>query len=263
MSDEHTSENQDRTQGASRTWIGGFGRYRFHALWNRRPGQRRFLFQGPFIEDDDPDGIAVPFSPNFSFEWEDGQRVRIQSESMPGWSDLQKEAERITNQAAERTRSYRQRATRYIRDNYWKVVENELRAIAKKAMAELIEETLPNLLAAQNGQQGEGQLSPKVQRVPIEYTEQHDALDEDISPNSQDRALTTSLSRNEYDAQRRIILEELRTGAISLEEAESRLNGLGSVSAAANLGQKRTEQPDQTQAKERNEEAKPPSKRRS
>ncbi len=40
-------------------------------------------------------------------------------------------------------------------------------------------------------------------------------------------ASSTPLSREERDAQRRTILEELRTGAISIEEAERRLIGLG------------------------------------
>lgn len=58
-------------------------------------------------------------------------------------------------------------------------------------------------------------------------SELEDPFEEDSSARSTGTASSTPLSREERDAKRRAILEELRTSAISIEEAERRLNDLG------------------------------------
>jgi len=77
----------------------------------------------------------------------------------------------------------------------------------------------------------EGRQSPTAKRVPSEYNEAEDPLEEKIadsapSASSSGAAPSSQLSRDGRDAERRVILEELRTGSISVEEAEHRLNSL-------------------------------------
>lgn len=70
MSNEHVSNNLDGVKEGSKIWEGGFGRSRFRALWDRGPGYAQFHMQGPFTQNDDPDGIGVPFSSDFGIAWE-------------------------------------------------------------------------------------------------------------------------------------------------------------------------------------------------
>src|SRR5258708_35268452 len=67
----------------------------------------------------------------------------------------------------------------------------------------------------------------KAHRVHIEYENAEDPFAEDSAAGPTGTASSTPLSREERDAQRRTILEELRTGAISIEQAERRLIGPG------------------------------------
>ena len=145
--------------------------------------------------------------------------------------ELQDRASQVTHWASEQARCYRRRVFRRMRDKYGKIIEDEIRSLAKKTIAELIEETLPNMFRERNDQQSEARSSSvgrgsKVQRVPIEYDKIHDPF-EDSSPDAEEITPNSSLPQYDRPAQRRTILESLRTGTISLEEAEHRLNDLG------------------------------------
>lgn len=230
MNNESASSSKEREEEGQRTWEGGFGQYRFRAQWDRGPGHARFNFQGPFTGNDDPDGFGVPFSPDFGFEWERGQGARAYGDYEERWDDLRDKAERTARRAAERARRYAERTTRRMRDTNWEAVEREVRATADKAMAEL-EDALTNIRREWNKRQeksesSKNEKSSKAHRVRIEYEKMDDPLDEDSPTSSTGAAASTQVSREERDAQRRVILEELRTGAISLEEAERRLNKL-------------------------------------
>jgi hypothetical protein len=106
-------------------------------------------------------------------------------------------------------------------------------AAVDKALAEL-EEALATIRHKWNKRQEESESSSfnkgehrsKAQRVRVEYDKAEDPFDEDSSTSSMGTS-SASRSREERDAERRAILEGLRTGAISIEEAERRLNDLG------------------------------------
>ena len=233
MNKEFASGNKEREEDGPRTWEDGFGRYRFRTQWDRGPGHAQFHFQGPFTQNDDPDGFGVPFSPDFGFEWEQGRGAHAYGDYEERWDDLRKQAERTTRRAAEHARRYAKRAARHVRDANWDAVERDVMAAVDKAMAEL-EEALATIRHKWNKRQSESESSSfnkgehrsKAQRVRVEYDKAEDPFDEDSSTSSMGTS-STSRSREERDAERRAILEGLRTGAISIEEAERHLNDLG------------------------------------
>lgn len=234
MSNESNADNKEQKKEGSRTWEGGFGKHRFRAQWDRGPKHARFHFQGPFT-DEDPDGIGSAFSPDFGFEWERGRGARVFGEYEERWDDVREQAERAARHTAERAKRYAQRATRHVRDADWDAVEHEVQKVVEKVMSEL-EEALATIRHEwkrrnEESQSSGGKQSPKAQRVPIEYDEAEVPLDENTaasapSASSRSAAPSSPLSRDERDVERRVILEELRTGNISVEEAERRLNSL-------------------------------------
>ncbi len=230
MNKDFASSDKEQEKEGAQIWEGGFGRTRFRAQWHRGPGHARFHFQGPFTGDNDPDGFGVPFSPDFGFEWERGRGARTYGEYEERWDDLREKAERTARRAAKRARRYADRATRYIRDTNLDAVEREVLGAVEKAMTEL-EEALASIRSEWNkrlegSESSKSKQSSKAQRVRIEYDKVDEPFDEDSSTGSTGTASSTPLSREERDAQRRAILEELRSAAISLEEAERRLNNL-------------------------------------
>ena len=226
MNSEFTSGNKEQENDGPRTWEGEFGRHRFRAQWDREPGHAWFQFQGPFTEEDDPDGFSFPFSPDFGFEWERGRGPHLYGEYEERWDDLREKAERAARRAGKHARRYAERATRHMRDMDWDVVQRDVRSAVDKAMGEL-EEALTNIRREWNRRESEsskGKQGPKAKRVPIEYDEEApDTFNDDSTAGTTSSA---PLSREQREAQRRAILEELRTGAISLEEAERRLDSL-------------------------------------
>ena len=230
MNKESASDNKEREQEGSRTWEGGFGRHRFRAQWDRGPGHAWLHFQGPFTGDDDPDGFGAPFSPDFGFKWEQGRGAHMYGEYEENWDDLREKAERAARRAAEHAKRYAKRAARHMRDTNWGAVERDVLAVMEKAMAEL-QGALAHMRHEGNKRQAESESStseqgPKAQRVHIEYDQVEDPFEDDSSASSTSTAPSTPLSREERDAKRRAILEELRTGALSIQEAEHRLNDL-------------------------------------
>jgi hypothetical protein len=231
MSNEFASGNKEREQEDPRMWEGGFGRHRFRAQWDRGPKHARFHFQGPFTQEDDPDGFGVPFSPDFGFEWEQGRGAHMFGEYEERFDDLREKAERAARRAAKQARHYTERAARQMRDRNWEAVEREVLSAVDKAMTEL-QEALANIRHEWNKRGAESQSTKsepkhKAQRVHIEYENADDPFAEDLAAGSTGTASSTPISREERDARRRAILEELRTGAISIKEAERRLIELG------------------------------------
>lgn len=232
MNNDIASGNKEQAKEDARTWEGGFGRHRFRAQWEHGPKHARFHFQGPFTEEYDPDGIGTPFSPDFGFEWEHGRGARAYSEYEAHLNDLREKAERTARRTAKQARRSAKRITRHMRDTNWNAVEREVLTAVENVMTEL-EEALTNMRRGWSKRQAEVQSpgsvrSSKGQRVRIEYEPADDTADESDAPaSSANIAASTQLSREERTAQRRTILEELRNSAISLEEAERRLNELG------------------------------------
>src|SRR5712691_2214252 len=85
MSYEHSSESIERVKEGSKFWEGGIGRSRFRAVWDRGPAYAQFHFQGPFTQNDDPDGMGVPFSTDFGIAWKREQGARLYGEH---WNNL-------------------------------------------------------------------------------------------------------------------------------------------------------------------------------
>jgi hypothetical protein len=200
MSYEHSSESIERVKEGSKFWEGGIGRSRFRALWDRGPGYAQFHFQGPFTQNDDPDGMGVPFSTDFGIAWKREQGARLYGEH---WNNL--------------------------RDR-WKTGGRETLIIAEKALAEL-EKSIANMRQKQSTNQSESKTiqneqALKAQRVPIEYDKTYDPFDDGSTIDSVDIASHKPLLNDKRDARRRVILEAFRAGTISLEEAELRLNNL-------------------------------------
>jgi hypothetical protein len=225
------NEGKEQEEEGARTWEGGFGKHRFRAQWDRGAGRAKFHFQGPFTENEDPDGFGVPFSPDFGFEWERGRGARAYGEYEERWDEVREKTEKAARRAAEHARRYAERTSRHVRDMDWEAIERDIRAAVEKAMDEL-EEALTTIRSNWEKRQSKGETSGKLEqgtkahRVRIEYDHVEDPLAETAPESAFEATTTQKISREERDAQRRVLLEELRTGSISLEEAERRLIAL-------------------------------------
>ncbi|HEY7350644.1 MAG TPA: DUF4097 family beta strand repeat-containing protein [Ktedonobacterales bacterium] len=214
MTDEYNDTFGDREEAAT----GGemrFGRG-FGLRWDRGPG--RFTFATGYR--DDPDGPGDPRirrergrKGKFPFEWDETQREDYERR-IREMSDRTAQAAR---KAAERATEYAERAAKRARETDWESVGRDVRSAIERAMGEM-----EHLLEQFRG--GPGAPPPprpphappppprpgsQAQRVPIEQ-------DEQAAPPNKD----------EQDARRRTILEQLRSGAISMDEAERQLDGL-------------------------------------
>lgn len=230
MSNEFTANDKEQEQKGPQTWEASFGRSRFRAQWNREPGRVWFHFQGPFVEENDPDGMGTPFTPDFGIEWERGRIPHTYGEYDERFDDIREKAEKTARRTAERARSYAERASKQMRDRNWDAMEQDVRSAVDKAMAEL-EKTLKRLRTEWEKRREEMESASaskrsQAQRVPVEYDVAEETPADDVT-DSMNTASGPRLSREERSAQRRIILEELSTGSIALDEAERRLRDLG------------------------------------
>src|SRR6266852_5377062 len=197
MSNEHASDNTDQVKEGSKTWEGGFGRSRFRALWDRGPGYAQFQFQGPFTQNDDPDGIGMPFSSDFGIAWEREHGARIYGEH---WDNLREWTNRSVHQAAELAQRSAKRTLRNIPGNRWRIVGREALTMAEKALAEL-EESIANMRQKQSTSQSESKTIQneqglKAQRVPIEYDKTSDPFDDGSAIDSMDTAFPKPLMKD-------------------------------------------------------------------
>jgi hypothetical protein len=166
----------------------------------------------------------VPFSSDFGIAWGGEHGARIYGEY---WNNLRGRANRSIHQAAELAQRNANRALRNIPGNRWRSVGREVRTIAEKAVVEL-EEYIANMRQNQSTNQSGSQTIKneqglKAQPIPIEYDKPDDPFDDDSDRDSMDTAFPKPLSKDEHDARRRAILEDLRAGTISLDEALLRL----------------------------------------
>lgn len=230
----------DRTSETERSWEGSVGGQRFRVRWDREPGRATFHFKGPFTAEngtDAPAGAAgsTPDAHDFHFEWERGRSPRMYGEYEERLNDLRDKAERAARRAAEQAQEQAERTTRRLRETDWEAVGREVRTAVEKTMVEL-EDTFNQLRrewearrpstpsGASGGTTGASAGSSArpsgSQRVRIEY-------DDESATNPVGSAASASASsRDDIDAQRRAILEQLRSGTLSLDEAERQLNNL-------------------------------------
>jgi DUF4097 and DUF4098 domain-containing protein YvlB len=228
MGDEYTNTgagtgaNGSGTGTRERTWEGGFGGHKFRVRWD--PGA------AGSSDPDDPDGLGTPRR-GFGFEWEHkpGEEGRSSEDMERQINDLRIKAEQVARRAAEQAQRYAERATRRARETDWEAVGREVRTAIERAMGDL-EETFGQFRRdfdtrrSQGGQGGQGpsKSGSTAQRVRIERDDEEnegDAFATGFGPGEQG-------APGDVEGQRRVILEQLRNGAISLDEAERRLSAL-------------------------------------
>jgi hypothetical protein len=219
MGDEYSGTGANGGTGTrERTWETGFGGHKFRVRWD--PGA------AGTSDPDDPDAVGSPHR-GFGFEWEHnpGDEARSQDDMERQINDLRVKAEQVARRAAEQAQRYAERATRRARETDWEAVGREVRSTIERAMSDL-EETFGQFRRDFDTRRGQGdQGAPRpgttAQRVRIEHDEEEAEGDAFASS-----AQSGAGAPGDVEGQRRVILEQLRSGAIALDEAERRLNAL-------------------------------------
>jgi DUF4097 and DUF4098 domain-containing protein YvlB len=199
MSDDFVPDDGEGREEAS----AGFGHagHGFGFQWSKHPGGFRFAAGfGP----DDPDGPGDPRirggKGGFPFNWDDAQRAEYERRIR----EMSDRTAKAARRAAERASEYAERAARRARETDWEAVGRDVRSSIEHAMGEmerLLEQFRSNV----------GAPRPPTPPTP---------------PSAPPPPQAAARNKDEIDAQRRSILEQLRSGAISLEEAERQLNEL-------------------------------------
>jgi hypothetical protein len=229
MSDEYKNQaTEDREKGTqeSRSWEGNFGGHRFRLRWDKGPDRAGVYFQGPFTEDGEEK--ANPGDHDFGFEWERGHGPRTYGEYEARLNELRDKAEQMARRATEQAQKYAEKAARRARETDWEAVGREVRGAIDKAMVEL-EDAFAQVRRDWETRRPSGEPGtsrPTSQRVRIEQDDEGDVFPTSTPSGAGDSAASASQPQDDRDAQRRAILEQLRTGSISLDEAERRLNDL-------------------------------------
>jgi hypothetical protein len=214
MSDErdtYGNESAGYSGPGTHTWEGVFGGKKYRVNVDRGPDKTHVHFEGPVDE-------AAGAGKAFDFEWERGKGARTYGEYDEQLRELGAKAEKLARQAAEQAQDYAQQAANKVRETDWEGVGREVRSALTRAMSEL-EDAFGRVRSGWEG--GQGGSSPKsdrpsAQRVRIEQ--------DDVQPEAS--AYSAPASGLDREAERRNILEQLRSGAIALDEAERRLNDL-------------------------------------
>ncbi len=230
--EQHMSEDFEKQESGkssdnldSRSWEGSIGGQRFRMRWDRAPGRANFHFQGPVPETSERDDLGEHTARDIHFEWEKGQGARMYGEYEERLNDLRNKAEKVARKAAEQAQDYAEKAAKRARETDWEAIGRDVRSAVEKAMSEL-EASFSQLRrdwdsrragGSSSGSTGSGaSKSSGAQRVRIEYDDEEPAAS----------ASAAGATRDDADAQRRAILEQLRSGALSLDEAERKLNDL-------------------------------------
>jgi hypothetical protein len=220
MSDEYAGDEHG-TATEPKSWEGSFGGHKFRVRWDpgATPGTS-----------DDPDAMGRPHR-GFGFEWEHDPAgdARAAEDFDRQFNELRDRAEQVARRAAEQAQRYAERATRRARETDWESIGREVRGAIERAMSEL--ERTVGQFGREFGRDSETRRGPGdpgaaprgtgAQRVRIERDDEGDGYAAGYGTTQ-----TPPPPRGDADAQRRAILEELRAGTISLDEAERRLGEL-------------------------------------
>lgn len=218
MSDDTEKTGAGENDSSTKTYEGAFGRHKFRVRVDRGPDRAGLYFQGPYSEDEAAEDAGVG-SRDFGFEWERGHGPRTYGEYEAKLNELREKAEQVARRASEQASRYAEKAAQKARETDWQAIGREVRSTIERAMSDL-EDAFGQMRRdwetrrpgdAPSG--GSSSSRPGAQRVRIEQDE-----DEDFG--------FSGMSEDVREGERRAILEQLRTGAISVEEAERRLNGL-------------------------------------
>jgi hypothetical protein len=218
MGDEYQGDTE---RDSKKSWEGTVAGKRFRVRWDRGPGKARVHFQGPFTEDERLESDEA--ARDFNVEWERGQGARVYGEYEQKLNELRDKAEKTARRAAEQAQDYAERASKRARETDWEAVGREVRTAFERAMSDL-EDAFTQFRREWDSRRpagagaGDGKRQPtQGQRVRIEYDDQ---------PTEQASEAEQSAEAGDRESRRRAILEELRTGTISIDEAERRLGEL-------------------------------------
>ncbi|HEV2236527.1 MAG TPA: hypothetical protein VGR57_07680 [Ktedonobacterales bacterium] len=216
MSDDFVGD-QHGTATDPKSWEGSFGGHKFRVRWDpgATPGAS-----------DDPDAMGHPRR-GFGFEWEHDPAgdAKAAEDFDRQFNEIRDRAEQVARRAAEQAQRYAERAARRARETDWESIGREVRGAIERAMSEL--ERTVGQFGREFGRADETRREPGAaprgtgaQRVRIERDEEGDGYAAGYG------ATQTPPRAGDPDAQRRAILEDLRAGTISLDEAERRLGEL-------------------------------------
>src|SRR5262249_8372106 len=143
-------------------------------------------------------------------------------------NELRDRAEQMARRAAEQAQVFAEKAARRARETDWEAVGREVRGAIEKAMVDL-EDAFGQVrreweTRRPSGEPGASRHS--AQRVRIEQDDEGDAFPSNAPTGAGEASAFAGGTQDDREAQRRTILEQLRTGSISLDEAERRLNEL-------------------------------------
>ena len=217
------SNNRDEQPGDAgardRTFEGNVGGRKFRVRVQNGPNHAGFQFKGPFTPEEEESARE------FNVEWERGRGAHTSGEYSEQLDALRDRAEQLARRAGEEARKYTEAATKRARETDWDAVGREVRTTIERAMSDLEEafgrvrrDWEPRGGSSTSADAG-ARPSSGAQRVRIEQ--------DDVPPTDAGfNASGAATSAQDADAGRRQVLEELRNGRISLDEAERRLNGL-------------------------------------
>jgi DUF4097 and DUF4098 domain-containing protein YvlB len=219
MSDEFDDrEEQPGDAGPhDRTYEGNVAGRRFRVRVQNGPNHAGFQFKGPFTDESAEQGRE------FNFEWERGRGAHTSGEYSEQLDALRDRAEQLARRAGEEARKYAEAAAKRARETDWEAVGREVRSTIERAMGDL-EDAFGKVRrdweprGGSSSDASAGARSSGAQRVRIEQDEQPQA--------DQGFSAGPASTGQDPDATRRQVLEDLRNGRISLDEAERRLNGL-------------------------------------
>jgi len=225
MSDDFMTDDFGREEAAAGKGKSGefrFGRG-FGMRWDSAPGRFAFSTNYGHNDSDDPDGPGDPRmrqggKGKSPFEWDEAQRAEYERRVR----EMSERASKTARRAAERATEYAERAAKRARETDWEAVGRDVRSSIESAMREM-EHLLdqfrtgrgtpppppdaPHAPDAPPPPPPPGGPRSHAHRVPVEQEE-------------------PVRSKDETDAQRRSILEKLRGGEITMDEAERQLDSL-------------------------------------
>jgi len=234
MSDENNNptngpEGQPGDGGNARTWEGNIGQHKFRMRVEREPGRAGFQFKGPYTEEEAANGEGER---EFNVQWERGRGASASGEYEQRLNEMRDRAEKVARRAAEEAKKYADMAAKRARETDWEAMGREVRSTIERAMSDLedafgrVRRDWEQPRSGGSGSSGSGSGNAGgAQRVRIEQDEAGDVFG-GAGASASGSAFGGATQSADRETQRRDILEQLRSGAISLDEAERRLNGL-------------------------------------
>jgi DUF4097 and DUF4098 domain-containing protein YvlB len=205
------------------------GKHGFRVHVKTGPGGPHINVEGiPGVPDIDIDQATFgwPFRGGFSMSTNaDPNAPRDYSEMESRLQDLGERTGRAARKAAEKVRDYADRMASRARETDWEAVSHDVRTVIERTVGEL-ESTFREIASefeksgSTSGTDTPKAAGPTAQRVTIE----RDPVDSTATPVSTTTARSSATT--DSAARRRAILEQVKSGELTLEEAEAKLQDL-------------------------------------